>query len=218
MIGEIGGALLCVVAAMYLAEYVVTPSHVGSFFGGFQSILLPLTLIYLPIFILRHKRRPIDFIDSRFATWWRGVCVGGVASIVVLPIFAWAALWVLSFGVSIDSSHAVIPSLNMVMTELVLVAFPEEFFFRGYLQSSFNRRYVPKWRVLGVSVGHGWWLTAALFAIAHSAISPQIWHLLIFFPALLFGYLRERSGGIVAPVIFHAASNLVMQWVLSAII
>jgi membrane protease YdiL (CAAX protease family) len=30
----------------------------------------------------------------------------------------------------------------------------------------------------------------------------------VFFPALLFGWLRARTGGIGAPVVFHALCNL----------
>ncbi|HPQ81946.1 MAG TPA: CPBP family glutamic-type intramembrane protease, partial [bacterium] len=38
-------------------------------------------------------------------------------------------------------------------------------------------------------------------------------HFSIFFPALVFGYLRERTGSITAPALFHAASNILMDWI-----
>jgi membrane protease YdiL (CAAX protease family) len=31
--------------------------------------------------------------------------------------------------------------------------------------------------------------------------------LAVFFPALVFGWLRQRTGGIGAPMLFHALSN-----------
>jgi membrane protease YdiL (CAAX protease family) len=37
---------------------------------------------------------------------------------------------------------------------------------------------------------------------------PVITRLAVFFPALLFGWLRARTGGIGASVVFHALCNL----------
>jgi hypothetical protein len=37
---------------------------------------------------------------------------------------------------------------------------------------------------------------------------PFIARLAVFFPALVFGWLRARTGGIGAGVIYHAACNL----------
>ncbi|MCA9547492.1 MAG: CPBP family intramembrane metalloprotease, partial [Myxococcales bacterium] len=31
------------------------------------------------------------------------------------------------------------------------------------------------------------------------------------FPSLLFGWLRRRSGGVLAPAIYHAACNLLVD-------
>ena len=38
--------------------------------------------------------------------------------------------------------------------------------------------------------------------------TPCPWRLGVFFPALIFGWLRERTGTIVPGTIFHALSNL----------
>ena len=49
--------------------------------------------------------------------------------------------------------------------------------------------------------------TQALFAMGH-LVSLQPWRLGTFFPGLLFGWLRERTGGLAAPIVLHALSNL----------
>jgi membrane protease YdiL (CAAX protease family) len=54
-------------------------------------------------------------------------------------------------------------------------------------------------------------LTCLIFAASHSIIAFRWWHFAIFFPSLVFGWLRDRTGGLVAPVLFHAASNLAMR-------
>jgi membrane protease YdiL (CAAX protease family) len=77
------------------------------------------------------------------------------------------------------------------------VALSEEVFFRGYLHDAFER--------------HGrrpllW--TSILFAAVHLAIAPSAWRALTFFPALLFGWSRERTGTIWVPAALHFGFNL----------
>ena len=38
----------------------------------------------------------------------------------------------------------------------------------------------------------------------------QPWRLATFFPGLLFGWLRARTGNVVAPAVAHALSNLLL--------
>lgn len=98
-----------------------------------------------------------------------------------------------------------------VALQLLVVALPEELFYRGWLQTSW-RRAVPgrAWRILGADLGPGFLATQALFALGHLA-TFQPWRLGTFFPGLLFGWLRERSGGLAASVALHALSNLFLR-------
>ena len=95
-----------------------------------------------------------------------------------------------------------------------MVALPEEFFFRGYFQSTLNRVWPTRWRFLGASFGPALPITALVFAVAHSVIALQWWHFSIVFPALLFGWLREKTGSITAPILWHGAANIFMVWFL----
>jgi len=78
------------------------------------------------------------------------------------------------------------------------VAFAEEFFYRGYMTMRFEERKGPVASAL---------IVAALFALGH-LLTPAPWRLSVFFPALLFGWMRAKRGGIGAAIIFHAACNL----------
>ena len=49
---------------------------------------------------------------------------------------------------------------------------------------------------------------AALFGLLHFAVDLQPARLAVFFPALLFGWLRALRGGIGAPAAFHVLCNL----------
>ena len=96
-----------------------------------------------------------------------------------------------------------------ILDQLLMVALPEEFFYRGYLQRRL-RDVWPGGKIVGGSqLGPAFWLTALLFALGHLAVF-EVWRLAVFFPALLFGWLRERTGTILPGIIFHALSNLVL--------
>jgi uncharacterized protein len=90
----------------------------------------------------------------------------------------------------------------------VVIALPEEAFFRGYLQTSLDRVWPPRWRVLGADLGPGWLLSAAIFALGHVLTIRHPARLAVFFPALVFGWLRRRTGGVGASVLFHASCNV----------
>jgi membrane protease YdiL (CAAX protease family) len=98
--------------------------------------------------------------------------------------------------------------LDDVAGQLVVIALPEEAFFRGYLQTSFDRTWPPRVRVLGAMVGPGLLVSAAIFAVGHLLTIRHIPRLAVFFPALLFGWLRARTGGIGAGLFYHALCNI----------
>jgi membrane protease YdiL (CAAX protease family) len=91
-----------------------------------------------------------------------------------------------------------VPSVELVVTQLLLVAFPEEAFFRGYLQHVFgggSRSVV---------------LCSVLFSVAHLPaflVTGDVSALLVFFPSLVMGWLYDRTGNILPGIIFHGCAN-----------
>jgi membrane protease YdiL (CAAX protease family) len=100
------------------------------------------------------------------------------------------------------------PLVGDLPGQMLGVAFPEEAFFRGYLQSALDRAWPPRLRVLGARLGPGLVVASAIFALGHLLTDPHPARLAVFFPSLAFGFLRARSSGIGAPILFHAACNL----------
>jgi hypothetical protein len=98
--------------------------------------------------------------------------------------------------------------LLLALVQLLVVALPEEMFYRGFVQTAWARSAPEKGvTILGARLGAGFVRTQVLFALGHLVVL-QPWRLGTFFPGLLFGWLRERTGGLAAPVVFHALSNL----------
>jgi len=95
-----------------------------------------------------------------------------------------------------------------VTGQLLVIALPEEAFFRGYLQTALDDAWTPKLKVLGAKVGPGLLVASAIFAVGHLLTTPHPARLAVFFPALLFGWLRAKTGGVGAGVVFHAACNI----------
>lgn len=98
-----------------------------------------------------------------------------------------------------------------VFDQFLVVALPEEFFYRGYLQTRLEHAWGKgKGRLFGASVGKAFWFTQFLFAVGHlGRLDP--WRLSVFFPSILFGWLRARTGSIVPGIIVHALANLVLM-------
>ncbi len=154
--------------------------------------------------------------------WGRGALRGVAVCAVVFPVFglAWwgyaTALPRLPGALShVLGPYALPPRVEprlprglalLALGQLLVVALPEEMFYRGWMQTTWARS-GPRVRVLGANLGQGFVATQLLFAAGH-LVSLQPWRIATFFPGLLFGWVRARTGDLAAPVVVHALSNL----------
>lgn len=150
-----------------------------------------------------------------------------LAAIFFVPFyFGWQEFWRPRGAFALRVG--VLELLNDAFAQVVIVALPEEAFYRGYLQSrldealpGFGSRAAPgegsaagaartpvRLRVFGATVGPSVLLTSVVFALGHLATIRDPARLAVFFPSLLFGWLRCRTGGIGAAIAFHAMCNL----------
>ncbi|MBX3262561.1 MAG: CPBP family intramembrane metalloprotease [Labilithrix sp.] len=144
------------------------------------------------------------------------------AAVTFVPFyFGWQKFWHPrgAFALGLEPMKA----LNDVFGQLVIIALPEEAFYRGYLQSrldealpGFGWRTDPatgartprRLRLFGASLGPALIVTSAIFALGHFATIHDPARLAVFFPSLAFGFLRYRTKGIGAGVAFHAMCNV----------
>jgi hypothetical protein len=143
-----------------------------------------------------------DLSDLRWDR--RGVLIGIAASIAVLLIYiSVLAGYGLYSGKSLMFHQL---SYTFVLAQLLLVALPEEVFFRGFLQQRLGN---TLWGIVAVSI---------LFALGHfvtlclgggHGLSVCSQAILTFFPSLVMGYLYMATGTLWASVIFHFLANLV---------
>ena len=152
-----------------------------------------------------------------------------LAALVFFPLF-WLG-FVLWWQPARDFTWPPLPAARAVLTQVLGIAMPEEMFYRGYAQTALDD--AGKWRVrlLGADVGAGLVLGSFIFALGHVLTTGHPARLSVFFPSLVFGWLRaarkgtlrartvegqapreeassDEPGGIGAAVAFHAACNI----------
>jgi membrane protease YdiL (CAAX protease family) len=195
--------------------------------GGVPKLVATVGFLYLPLIPMRWRGEDYRDYGLTLRSWRQDVRLFLGVSLVVFPLFFVAfALWtqvlpllpeglarlVAPFSAPAHFSPRLPPRFGeWVVDQLFVVALPEEFFYRGYLQSRLRDAWPQGRRLLGIRLGPAFWVTALLFALGHLAIF-QAWRLAVFFPALLFGWMRERTGSVLGAALFHAASNLYVRF------
>jgi membrane protease YdiL (CAAX protease family) len=128
-------------------------------------------------------------------------------ALIFLPPFWRGFLWWWHVRVPFRTPH-----LNLIggdfSGQLLVIALPEEAFYRGYLQSALDEAWPPRLNVFGAKLGPGILVASALFAAGHLCTEFNAGRLAVFFPALVFGWLRSRTRGVGAGIVFHALCNL----------
>lgn len=183
--------------------------------GNNLMLITSALLIYMPIAALYRRKESFDFFEKNLSQVFYSLKILLLTVLVIFPLLFFFNHFFQKVIFHADY-HSAIKSTSLwtvFFFHTLVVAFPEEFFFRGYLLKRFQQYFQDQKMFLGVRVGAGFFLTAFIFAISHSLITLRWWHFSIFFPALVFGWLREKTNGLVAPILFHALSNVFAAWV-----
>jgi membrane protease YdiL (CAAX protease family) len=103
------------------------------------------------------------------------------------------------------------------------VGFGEEILYRGFMQTRLDQAFGRPYRFYGVSWGWGLILTSLIFGLTHTGILRLIflpivqgevalswpWGMWTFFGGLVFGWVRRKTGSIVAPAFLHGLPQAV---------
>ncbi len=188
-----------------------------------------LTEIYAVLFLfLPHAWNSLTgFPVPDFGPPLRGVLAGLVSAVVVAGFFTLAykayfhflceARWPLwSLGRRCSQFHAfsfpgAMTTARLFLVHAVAVALPEEYFYRGFLQPLIRHSrslasLSPRKQVLAAIL-----LQAFLFACGHALVDFNPLRFSVFFPGLLFGWLTVATRGLWAPILLHAAANVLSE-------
>jgi membrane protease YdiL (CAAX protease family) len=184
----VGAAFLFAVWALVLRGETESVRHFGLSLGGVL------------------ENRPLDpkrvFRDTGTALAW----ALGLLAVIVPP-------FVLGFQIyrrTAGPFHFVPPAsiADEIFGQALVIALPEEAFYRGYLMTALDDLWGTPWTIAKAKLGWGWIVSSALFAVGHALTITNVERLAVFFPALVFGWLRARTRGIGASSIFHVLCNV----------
>ena len=161
-------------------------------------LALMLAGLFLPVYAGLHYA-----YMTQAHTWLQ--MMGADAWAAYVPQARWAPHWPAD---AMAWLHGSVWFGQLVATHLFGVALPEETFYRGYLQPCLEARWAPQRQVLGVPLGRGAVVAAALFAAGHFLGEWDPQRLGPFFPALAFAWLRNASGSVWGAIAFHALCNI----------
>jgi len=168
--------------------------------GGPWTSLIPAVWVAVPVWAVASNRvraRDAGFTVEAWTRGWRWLLVAVLAILVPFAVLKRAGALPGSLGgAPLDIADA--------LFHLLLVVLPEEVFFRGYVQSRFGRG--AGGRALRIL------FTAALFALAHVVVEAGWIRVAVFLPGVVMGWLREKTGGLLAPAGFHWLANLTWAW------
>jgi len=143
-----------------------------------------------------------EVVDIRWD--FKGVLLGLGVSAVLLSIYIAV---IASYGYYMGKSLVVRDlSYSFILMQLLLVALPEEVFFRGYLQSKIGNN-IKGIIIVSLLFAAGHFITLCLGGGHNLAICSQA--ILTFFPSLVMGYLYLASRTLWASIIFHFFANIV---------
>jgi len=218
---EATGAFAAVTALVSLLYQLGHGAGIG-FVERNLAVIAAVLFLYLPAALLFRQGRDLDEYGLRLAPLGRGLGLYALAVVVVLPLFSlgyamyvrWLCPSVVSAMGQLGKAYlrcppAVTPGLRLppelfmsVLSQLLVVALPEEFFFRGYLLGRLSEVMKTSSALL---------VSTALFALGHYLVTFSPAALAVFFPGLLFGFLRLWSGSVLAGTLFHATCNLLID-------
>jgi membrane protease YdiL (CAAX protease family) len=200
--------------------------------GHLGSALVSVLFLYAPMVALGRRGEDLYDYGFRAEPIGKGLATTGVALAIIFPLFVvgFFAFYEIACHSSLlghlvpnntcvtykglDGLHAPRGSWALVeycLVQLLVVALPEELFFRGFMLGKLEKLYPPKRRLFGGGIGLALLLSSLAFALVHLPKNGDPRMLATFFPALLFGWMRSRTNSIMASTIAHGASNILIH-------
>jgi uncharacterized protein len=215
--------------------------------GHLGSALIAVVFVYTPVMLAWWRKEDLDDYGFHWEPIRRGLVTAAVASAIVFPLFVLGYFAFYEIACRSDLLAHLVPrgmcarygglgalhvpdlawlasqgtsalSAEFAAVQLVVVALPEELFFRGVLLGLFERRFPPARRFLGGGVGLALVLSSIAFAMIHLPKDGDPRALATFFPGLLFGWMRSATGSILASTLTHAGSNILIRFLELAVL
>jgi membrane protease YdiL (CAAX protease family) len=214
--GSIRGPFYCILIFIFITAAIAVIQQVGWSFGSFLIPALWGLAAILPLRAGEGNLLTFGLMAPRLRINIRYFLL---SSLVVFPLFAAGfrlyVRWGFFLPVTIPFEGVSIP--NWLAYNFLAVALFEELFFRGFVQGRFERFAVARIEGQAVRFWTPILVSSLLFAVAHVAVYLDPLRLAVFFPGLLFGWLRAKSDSLLAPILSHGTANLVSMLLIGSV-
>ena len=203
---------------------VVTRRNLADYGLSFRNLPYHLDIAATAFVPVALASAAFAFVDYRE---WHGSLILAVLKISVLFATAWLLkrkpsangkgvllstfLPLLFIGLTLGTRMG--NAVSAILFYLFFVGLGEELLFRGYIQSRLNVAFGKPFKFIGVNCGWGIVIASALFGFMHVLNIGSLvggrwelawwWGFWTFFGGLVLGFVREKSGSIIAPAILH---------------
>jgi len=173
-----------------------------NWFGKIMSIGGTIAMLcFLPGVSLRSAGVTLKQNDGSL---WPVLLTGGIT-----------ALSLAGTAMLVTSTTAV--SMENLLFQASMPGLDEELFVRGLLLLLFHQAFGKGLNVLGADTGWGFWLVVAIFGLLHGVtvqdgeLAVNLWAILgTGFIGFTLTWMRERSGSLVFPILFHNVFNVAL--------
>ena len=213
-----------VMIAVPLLILVVTRRDLASYGISLRNLRYHLDIALTAFVPVAFASVPFMFIDEKQRD---GALIMVGVEIAVLYIVAWllkrkptrntsgmlvGALLLVNYS-SLAGKATVGNAVSALLFYIFFLGLGEELLFRGYIQSRLNEAWGRPYQFFGVHWGWGVVITSMLFGVMHFLnigtlvmgdwqLTPW-WGLWTFFAGFVGGFVREKTGSIVAPTLLH---------------
>ena len=111
-------------------------------------------------------------------------------------------------------------SLENLLFQATMPGLDEELFMRGLLLLLFHQAFGKGLNVWGADTGWGFWLAVAIFGLLHGVtvqngeLAVHLWVIVgTGFTGFVLTWMREVTGSLIAPILFHNISNVAQAFV-----
>ena len=217
--------LILVVARRNLASYGLSLRNLSYHLSVAAIAFVPMAIAFFTFGFLNYRQ-------------WSGSLIMAGIQVAVLFVLGWLlkrkptrdemGTVVGAVGLIACSSFAQKATLGNAVSAfvfyIVFLGLGEELLFRGYMQSRLNSAWGKPFQFFGVTWGWGIVIVSLLFGFMHvlnlgglsgGAWQPEWWWgFWTFFGGLVLGFVREKTGSIVAPTILHGLPQAIAYAIL----
>lgn len=183
-----------------------------------------LLFFIVPIIVIIGASRNMKKYGLALSYWRYNIKWGlFLVLIVIVPIMLTVVLGFTLVEGDIDQPNYI---LSTLIFQFLFAGFGEEVLFRGYYQSRLNEGFSRKFRVFNLEFGWGVFITAILFGMVHVFFWPRLFlggfqinimsGIYTGMIGLVLGFVREKSGSILAPSLMHGLWDCTVVFVVQA--